>query len=1012
MHRCPSFVAAAGLVLAATALASPAPQTPLEAESPPQRTSSTAFVARNPGAWRIATRSITGEPSFVYGARIAMGGPQGSDDGWAAAARLLIDENRDLIGAGSEDLVLREIVPLELSRVGSSDKIAVVFDQVVDGIPAFGSVSLLFDARSGDALAIDTTAVPFARQRLAAAPAISASAAIDFAAAAFERRHGVRPQVDPAIVPRIVGPSPYFGAKSSLARRGATLTWQIDLAAPDLRDDAGLPIAMRAHVAADDGEVLALVTTVHAIDGQVQGNVNVGQEPNTPSNQETVPLKGLRVRQNGSGGTILGETAADGSFSLPQAGPLTLYFELAGPWVRVLNEGGAEASFTVAGATSGNPVVVLFNPTNAEFPTAEVAGFHWVTAFRDWVKAVSPSDTTMDFQVRTEVNKNDLICNAYYDGTAINMQRAGSEGGNVCVNTAYGDVIQHEEGHWANERYNGGALTGAFHEGNADIFAYFINDDPCLTSFISGGCLRTALQTTVKKCAVDGDETCNGGASHKEGQALASAAWAVRTRLIASLGAVAGDATGDALFLAWMQAFDDGAILEVIHDHWLALDDDDADLSNLTPNFGAIDGGFKEYGWKGFPDPSLTVTQSPADGAEVAHLKPSRVVLNATSLTGSVASITLHQSQDGVNFVASPMTPTGQADEFEGYLAGVPSPATVAWYVEAVSSGGSTARHPETAPENRRVFHVGDLVTLAAFDFEAAGDEGFTHVSLGGSFGDQWQRANPAGSEASTDPLAAYSGTRVWGTDLSTTGSDGMYEPNASGELRTPSFSFVSSPQVRMQYRRHLAVEKSEFDLATIRVNGAIVYTNPFATDRIDSEWVLHDLDITPQAAGNPAVTVAFRIAADGGLEYGGWNVDDLRFYRVDPTTALGTFNTYGTGCPGALGQVPALAGNGIPTPGQNVTLAITNGKSNGQGLLLLGTAAVALPMGGGCTLLAGGTLIPLPITLDGAGTLAIPGNIPPSTPTLDVYWQFLGADPQAPNGSFAASNGLAMHVE
>lgn len=969
-------------------------------------TDARAFLAKHPGAWRIATEPTSGNAAFVFGSRFAFAGPQGNDVGWAAAARAVVDDHREFFGFDSTQLELRQVKPLALSRIGSSDKIAVVFDQIVDGIPVLGgSVSVLFDRKSGDVLALDTTGAPHA-DRAATTPRLTASQAIAAAEVAYQAYFGAPIGEVTNIEPVIVGPSAFFGHKSSLITRGATLAWKIDAKTPGMRTDLNVPMQGRVFIAADDGEALKVVPTAHSIDGKVSGNVNVGPEPNTTTNQETVGLAGVRIRQNNSTGAILATTDANGDFTIAQSGPLTLFVELRGAHCRVVNEGGTSTTFTQTGVVSGTPWNPLFNPAKTEFTTAEVAGWHHVMKFRDWVKSVDPSDTTMDFEVRTEVNKNDLTCNAYYDGTAINLERA--EGS--CANTCYQDVVQHEEGHWANEVYNGN-VTGAFHEGNADNFAYYINDDSCLTTFFSGGgCLRSATQTSVFKCDTDGDETCNGGASHTEGQALASAVWAVRDRLNAALGDAQGDLVADNLFLSWMQAYNDGAILNVIMDHWLALDDDNGNLLDGTPHFAQINGGFKDYGWPGVKDPQITIASAPNDNAEVADQQGITVVANVVSTVSTVGAVRLFYSTNGTTFTQINMQPTGQANEYSGTIPGLASPNTVFWYVNASNLLGDQGSFPTTAPTNRRVYHVGDMVVLQQYKFDAGTDEGWTHVALSGQFGDQWQRGNPSGSESANDPSAAFSGSNVWGTDISLSGTDGKYEPSSSGELRSPTFNLSSSSKVRLQYRRYLSVEEGIFDQASIRVNGTSVFQNPASPNLIDGEWTLHDIDITAQAANNASVQIAYRLTSDGGVEFGGWNIDDFTLYRVDANPA-GFFQAYGSGCAGTGGVTPTLSGSGVPTPGQNVTITIGNGKANGAGILLLGTSQVSLPSAG-CTLLVGGALLPINLTLNGAGTIALNGPIPLGTPANDTYWQWFGIDSGAGNGQYSASNGLRMRIQ
>lgn len=975
-------------------------------ELPRKMTSADSFLEERGEDWRVVNEPASGNPAFVYGSRYSLGVAPRTEAGFIAAAKQVVNENTDFFGFDSVSLELTQVKYLNLSRIGSSDKVAVLFDQVIDGIPVFnGSVSILFDQNSGDVLALDSTGVPFA-QEAALFPVSDTDEALAAIQPEFTALMGSPfTQVDDFQV-QVFGPSAFFGAKNALTSRGATLGYVFDLSAPGSLDREGLPVSGRAYVSAEgDLTVFKLHSLVYNASGNVKGNVNLGQEPNTSSNQEQPNLEHMHVRLNNSGGALQDTTDASGNYD-SGGGTETLFFELRGPWVNVNNFGGSDSSFTLS-SVSGSGNDVLFNPTKGEFTTGEVAGFYWVNTFHNWVKATDAGDTTLDSALPTNVNRNDLTCNAYYTGGTINLQRA--EGS--CANTAYQDVILHEEGHWANVEYNGG-VTGAFHEGNADAFTYYITDDWCLRHFIGSGCLRSALQTSVMKCPVDGDESCNGGSSHTEGQAIASALWAVRDNLNTTHGNATGDSIADVLMSGWMNVYNDSAILNVIQDHWLALDDDNGDLGDLTPNFGDITSGFAAYNWPAFPDVLISNVAGPATNAEIPDLAGTVITADIQALLGgsSITSASLFYSTGGA-FSSVAMSPTGNPNEYSGTIPGFISPNSVRWYISADSSGGNTGNWPAAAPDNFEMYHHGIVVVYNSYDFEGGSDEGWTHVSLsGGSSGDQWNRNNPANSNAASDPGQAYSGTRVWGTDLSPTGFDGLYEPNASGELRSPTYNFSGESEVRLQYRRWLAVEESQYDDADIRINNTLVYKNPASGHTLDTEWMLHEIDISAQAAGNSSVQVKYRITADGGLEFGGWNLDDLMLYRVDPTPT-GSFTQYGTGFPGTGGNTPDLDGTGNPVVGNLVSIDVTNGLSSGIGLLLVGNTQSSIPLMGGGFLLTSGILETSLLTLDGSGSTSLSGTLTPGASGNTYYFQFFGQDTGSANSKYSASNGLRMIV-
>ena len=961
------------------------------------------------GTYRNESRNFSRyrADALVNGGRYSLPVAPENDAAFVAAARQVVDENAEFFGFDSAALLDRDVKHLTLSRIGSSDKVAVQFDQEVDGIPVFrGTATVLFDRLSGDVLALDTTGVPFA-DRVSLAPGASASDAVVEAERVYARFLGLAATSVDEIDVAIVGPSAYFGKESALTARGPSLAYLISLSTPLGLNVDGHPAKARVFLSADDLTLFRVESLVHGIDGKVTAQVNVDQDVPTPTNQETVPLANMYVTENDAAGNIVGFTDSNGDYTTFGAGPTNLFFTLSGSYCRIDNDGpsGVESSFTIANATgSGNDV--MFNPAATEFTTAEVGAYYWTGVFHEWIRDVDPNDFTMEFPILTYVSRADHTCSSSYDSgePALRFGRSNVN----CANTAYGDVVLHENGHLAAETYNG-AVSGAFGEGLGDAYAYYINDDPCLEDYNNGGtCLRTATQTTVMKCPGDGNESCHGGDDHVEGQALASALWAVRARLNATKGDAAGDAIADALLSAWMNAYFDGGMLNVIADHWLVLDDDNGSLNDGTPNFGDINGGFVDYGWPGFPTLAIETTLAPPDGFQVGHLSPVLVRATVESLATPVLGVRLFSAVGGGAFSATLMTPTGNPNEFEGTIAGVASPNQVRWYVQAINAF-ETRNLPAAAPAASFGYVCGLTQTVRFYDFDGPTDEGWTHVNLGGQFGDQFERGNPSGSNETTDPNASFSPVQNWGTDLSLNGFDGKYEPNGSGELRTPVLPFNSLSNVRLAYRRWLAIEDGAFDQAQIFVNGVNVWTNPTGADLIDTAWIEHDLDISAQAAGQPT-TVAWRLTSDGGLEYGGWNIDDVRFYTLS-ATAPGFMQVYGSGCAGTGGLSPTLAGTGTPISQGNITIDVSNGAPNGTGVILVGLTQQSASLGFGCTLNVGAILPSVQtVTLDGFGALSIPVALPPNAPALDLFLQYFGNDTGGPNGTYSASNGLQMH--
>ncbi|MBC8067905.1 MAG: DUF4215 domain-containing protein [Deltaproteobacteria bacterium] len=149
----------------------------------------------------------------------------------------------------------------------------------------------------------------------------------------------------------------------------------------------------------------------------------------------------------------------------------------------------------------------------------------------------------------------------------------------------------------------------------------------------------------------------------------------------------------------------------------------------------------------------------------------------------------------------------------------------------------------------------------------------------------------PFGSSGNRDPQGSYDADG-W---VAGTGVDafGLYDANAFAVATGPQVSTLGFTNVRLQYRRWLTVEDGFFDQAGIVVDGETLWDNfrsndqDFATfHHVDQEWRFQDVDISEQASDG-AVSVGFTLASDGGLQLGGWNVDEVCVVGFDPSGAI-----------------------------------------------------------------------------------------------------------------------------
>jgi len=214
-------------------------------------------------------------------------------------------------------------------------------------------------------------------------------------------------------------------------------------------------------------------------------------------------------------------------------------------------------------------------------------------------------------------------------------------------------------------------------------------------------------------------------------------------------------------------------------------------------------------------------------------------------------------------------------------------PGDVVQYAVAVRLADSPV---VTIPENRAdpmlEFFVGDVVPLYCTDFETDPElDGWTHGLTSGESGegaDDWQWDQPQGGPGSGDPVDAYSGTYAFGNDLGHGDFDGNYKAEKVNFALSPVIDTAGFTNVRLQYRRWLNVEDGFYDQATIYANDEPVWTNfdslageDSNTHHRDRQWRFHDVDLSDSVTDG-TVQVRFELTTDGGLQLGGWTLDDV----------------------------------------------------------------------------------------------------------------------------------------
>ena len=660
---------------------------------------------------------------------------------------------------------------------------------------------------------------------------------------------------------------------------------------------------------AKTGEILHQETKIcNAVAGRVTGNATAGYGADACANEVITGIPHARVVT----GTTVAYTDADGNYSIAAgAAGATYTTTLVGRYFTTTNNSGATLSLSTT-ANDGTNWSPVFNSANTvEAERAQVNAYIMANRSRDMVVAASPNFPTVSNQASSfQVNCNLAnTCNAYYTGDTINFYLAGSG----CNNTAFGDVVGHEYGH--NCVAKGGSGQGAYGEGMGDIFGFLLSDSPA-TGVGFQNCsvgIRTAQNTcqfSASGCSTGTTAygaTC-GSAIHSCGQLISGCVWDLRNRL-----AVTYPSTYRALVarLAVNSIPLHGAISTIANDitiDFLTLDDDDANISNGTPNYTAINDSFTVHGLPG-PALSLLNISFPGGQPSLASSTGSTVLtvkIDPISATANASTAKLFAKAGSASaYTAYPMTP-GASNTYTVNLPAGTCPSSLAYYVSVQTTAGGTVTSPSSAPAAFFTVPVADSSTNVGFDeFEGTG----TWTS--GAAGDTattglWVQADPVGTTAQPeDDHTAAPGVKCWFTGQGTAGG-AVGAADVDGGVTTlvsPTFNCSGYSEVQVSYWRWYSNNA-----------GSNPATNTFPIDvSADNGVTWVNLETVSQVAGETAAWVqkSFKL---NGLITPSAQVK-FRFRANDATgavveAAIDDFRLIGLTCP--VVRVADLNGDGI----------------------------------------------------------------------------------------------------
>ncbi|MCP4548572.1 MAG: hypothetical protein GY835_19120, partial [bacterium] len=148
----------------------------------------------------------------------------------------------------------------------------------------------------------------------------------------------------------------------------------------------------------------------------------------------------------------------------------------------------------------------------------------------------------------------------------------------------------------------------------------------------------------------------------------------------------------------------------------------------------------------------------------------------------------------------------------------------------------------------------------------------------------EWAFGQPTGSggsDGNPDPSAGFTGSNVYGYNLS-----GDYGEDIPEEhLTTTAINCTGLTEVTLKFQRWLGVEKGQYDDAFLKVsndgtNWTTLFQNESSTNMDGGAWEAMEYDISAVANDQATVYIRWTMgASDGGVEFCGWNIDDVEIF-------------------------------------------------------------------------------------------------------------------------------------
>ncbi len=430
------------------------------------------------------------------------------------------------------------------------------------------------------------------------------------------------------------------------------------------RDAEGMPGKYYTLVDAATGDILYRSNKIHHVantDVNVTGSLHL-THPYDPFTVE--PLKNMKVVENG----VTYYTDDAGFLNLPTASATTATFSLEGRWVKVQSN-NVTPSWSVSLSPGANNIDIDASPNNIR----QRSTFNSINTVHEYMKSKFPAFTGLDVALEANVDVSGS-CNAFYDGNSVNFFASG---GGCNATSLVADVCYHEYGHGINDKFYQSIGeswdNGAMGEGYADIWALGITGAPVLgIGFFDNDPNGFVRRYDVDKKVYPQDLV---GQVHADGEIIAGCFWDTGLNLgnlqqMIDLfkesyyaGITGPDGTEGILYVD---------VLEEV----LALDDNDGDITNGTPNYCDITSAFAIHGISLSASSGITHSEV----LQVAALQPITVPVVIQGLGAGSNVQGYYRIGNTGAFTQFAFTNTS-GNNYEGIIAGQPNGTIVEYYL-------------------------------------------------------------------------------------------------------------------------------------------------------------------------------------------------------------------------------------------------------------------------------------------------------------------------------------------